>query len=636
MATLRVQNVTKEYGGQVILDDVTIDFHAGQTVGLVGPNGAGKTTLFRVIAGLVTPDIGTVTAARGLDIGYLPQEPAINPANTLLDEVAAAFDELRRLEQKQHALSQQMAEVTGDALAAVMAEYDRVHTRFLAAGGYAFEARLHEVLGGLGFSTADYHLPMSALSGGQKCRAALARLLLEDNTFLLLDEPTNHLDIDAVRWLEKFLAGHQGGAVVISHDRYLLDRIADRIVEVHRGRLHSYPGNYSNYVQARDTRRLTQSRQYEQDQAFIAKERAFIARHMGSQRTAEAKGRLTRLERRLREGEFVTQRPDETRRVKLAFPERDTTRGWVLDVRGLAKAYGDKRLFGDLDLELLPGQRLGITGPNGTGKSTLLKIVMGQVTADGGRARFGSRVQLGFFAQESNELDPEQTVFAAIQAVRGDLGETQVRSQLGRFLFTGDDAFKRIGQLSGGEQSRVRLLRLILGMPNVLVLDEPTNHLDIPAREALEDALAEFPGAVLVVSHDRYFLDRVAERLLIIRTNGHRLHNGNYSHYIAQLEAEQAAAARAAQAEIRPTPRPAPRPRSGGKRQARVPLAELEQAISQREARLSEIAALFSSADTYRDAAAVAQLREELAALQAELTELHAEWSQRVDAGEDA
>jgi ATP-binding cassette subfamily F protein 3 len=631
MANIRVQSVTKEFGGRVILDGVTVEFNSGETVGLVGPNGAGKTTLFRIIAGLLAPDSGSVAGSKGLAIGYLTQDPSINRENTLFDEVAAAFDELRRLEHKQHAVSDRMAITPpGPDLDALMAEYDRVHERFLAAGGYQFETRLNEILGGLGFSPSDYDLPMSALSGGQQCRAALARLLLVENNFLLLDEPTNHLDIDAVAWLEKFLAGHHGGALVISHDRYLLDRIADRIVEVDRAGVSSFPGNYSNYARTRDVRRLTQERQFRQDQDFITRERAFIAKHMAGQRTAEAKGRLKRLERQLADGKFVTERPAERAPIGIDFRPVDQPSGWVVDVQELGKAYGDKRLFSGLSLQVTSQQRLGITGPNGTGKSTLLKIMLGKVEADAGRVRLDPKASFGYFAQDSGQLVADTSVITDFRAARPELSEQAARDQLARFRFFGDDVFKPIEKLSGGERSRLRLLKLILEQPNVLVLDEPTNHLDIPAREALEAALEQFPGTIIAVSHDRYFLDRIIGRLLVIRPEGHRLVSGNYSAYLETLEAERAARER--KTRTRAKARPAASSTSAKPRSpyARHKLEEIEEMIIAHETRLAEISEQFGDEDLYQDPDALGELQDELDAVQAELAELQAAWEERV------
>ncbi|HRS28010.1 MAG: ABC-F family ATP-binding cassette domain-containing protein [Phycisphaerae bacterium] len=648
MGLIRVQNVTKQFGGQVVLNDVSVEFSTGHVVGLVGPNGAGKTTLFKLITGQLAPDLGTVTLSKGLEVGYLPQEPEVAEGQTLHDEVLSVFADVLALEQKLQGISEQMAaQPAGPALDELMQQYDRTTARFEAAGGYTYEQRLGEILGGLGFSQADYKLPMAALSGGQKCRAALAKLLLQESQFLLLDEPTNHLDIDAVRWLEKFLAGHHGGAVIVSHDRYLLDRLAERIVEVEGARLRSFPGNYTNYVQTKAVRQLTQDRQFVNDRAFIQKEREFIAKHMGKQRTAEAKGRLKRLERRLAAGEFTLERTSQREKIKIRFGEADrqvTAGKDVLSVRGLSKAYGEKRLFTDLSLTVPAGSRLGITGPNGTGKTTLLKIVLGQVRADAGEFDLDVKASVGYYAQEATELDPNRTVVQEILTVRQEWLESHARSYAARFLFRGEDPFKRVSQLSGGEQSRVRLMKIILANPNVLILDEPTNHLDIASREVLEEALLEFPGTIIAVSHDRYFLDRICDHLLVMRSNEHALYDGNYSYYIRQVEAERESAAMAAGAEKRPkAAKGGKTPRGGGQDAAaavekpqrtrfhKLRLEELEQLIIDLETRLMELHERFGEPELYHDATGVSELREEFDAVQAELAEAEQEWNARAE-----
>jgi ATP-binding cassette subfamily F protein 3 len=680
MGSIRLQNVGKQFGGQIVLNDVTLDLHSGQVAALIGPNGAGKTTIFRLIAGQYPPDTGTVTLSKGLAVGYLAQEPTIATQKTLRDAVAEAFTDLIAMEQRLQQLGQELAdEHDGPRAGELMTQYDRLHARFEAAGGYSFEQRLNEVLGGLGFSPADYALPVSALSGGQKCRAALAQLLLAgaadasgaSDQFLLLDEPTNHLDIDAVRWLEKFLAGHHGGAVIISHDRYLLDRLAERTIEVQPtpsgGRLESYPGNYTNFVQTRELRRLSAERQYEQDKAFVEKEREYIARYGAGQRARQAQGRLKRLERQIAAGEFVLERSGQRRDAKLEFtdPNRASkspgtfggagqtagTRAGteIVRVEGLRKQYGDKVLFTDLALELYAGQRLGITGPNGTGKTTLLKILLGQVEADTGKVRVAPTARVGYFAQEGTGLDPAKTIVDEILAVRPHLLERDARHIAARYLFSGEDVFKRIGSLSGGEQSRVRFMKLILTAPDVLILDEPTNHLDIPSREALEESLAEFPGTIIAVSHDRYFLDRIAQKLLVLRPDTHHLYPGNYTYYIEQIEQQKAAAEARAEAE-RAAAQEQQRRRQKAARQAaraarghaagdepsalekqlkKLKLDALETYIHERETRVTKLQERFGDATVYKDPAQLERLQTEFDQVKEELAAAEEEWLTR-------
>lgn len=639
MGLIRVQNLVKQFGGRVVFDDLSLELNSGEHIGLVGPNGAGKTTLFRILAGETAPDIGSVTLSRGMLLGYLPQEPQIGLERTLHDEVLSVFAEVLALEQKLEALAAEMS-VAGADVDGLMAEYDRARARFDAAGGYSYEARLAEILGGLGFSQADWKLPMQALSGGQKCRAALAKLLLDEAEFLLLDEPTNHLDIDAVRWLEKFLAGHKGGAVIISHDRYLLDRACDRIIELDGGQARSYPGNYSSYVRVRETQRLTQERQFEKDRAFIEKERDFIARHMGSQRTAEARGRLTRLERRLDAGEFTLARPAERDVLKLGFGAAEGLKPGqdVLELLELSKGYAGRPLFADVSLRLTMGMRLGITGPNGVGKSTLLKVLLGQLPADAGQVRWAAHVRPGYFAQDVRELDPQRTVVQELLAVRPELRELGARNLAARFLFKADDVFKLVGQLSGGEQSRVRLMKLMLGDPNVLIFDEPTNHLDIASREVLEAALADFPGTIISVSHDRYFLDRICNRLLVMRPGEHRLFQGNYTQYIEAFEQEREAAERARAAPEKPASSSEPaaaaaaaRPRRANpqarkSRFGQMAAEELEAFIVAKEREIAAAQERFGEPALYQDPGAAQKLTAEIEALKADLAQAEEEW----------
>jgi len=628
-----------QFGTQVVLEDLSLELGSGETVGLIGANGVGKTTLFRLIAGELQADLGTVTLSKGLKIGYLKQEPDVGLERTLHDEVGSVFADLLALEKKLHAASEEMAGEHDEAeLARLMARYERINEQFIAAGGYGFETRLNEIMGGLGFSPADYALPMSVLSGGQKCRSALAKMLLQDCPMLLLDEPTNHLDIDAVRWLEKFLAGHHGGAVVISHDRYLLDRLADRIVEVERRHVFSYPGNYSNYAQAKQMLLLTEQRRYQKDTEFVKKEREFITKHIAGQRTKEAQGRRKRLDRRLAAGEFVTDKSATTRKAKITFKageDRGKRRGHtVVRCEELTMQYDDNVLFTDLSLQIETGDRFGITGPNGTGKSTLLKIILGEVQQVGGKVEVGAGFKIGYYDQEHGELDLGRTVVEEIRTAAPEMTEQAARSLLARYLFSGEDVYKQTGQLSGGEQSRVRLAKLILAAPDVLVLDEPTNHLDIPSREALEESLLEFGGTIIVVSHDRYFLDRIADRLLVIRADRHTTYAGNYSYYIEQIEREQRGGAptkvsgkkkrsRAQREDVTPKRKSSPYDRLG--------VEELEEMIIAKEEQLALISERFGDPEVCKDPDLLDELKEETDALSCELAQLDEAWQERVD-----
>ncbi|UCE59318.1 MAG: ABC-F family ATP-binding cassette domain-containing protein [Phycisphaerales bacterium] len=635
MAAVAIQGVSRQFGTQVVVADISLELQPRETVGLIGANGAGKTTLFRLITGELPPDKGTITRARGLEIGFLRQEPDISLDRTLHDEVGSVFAELLALEEKMHSISAEMAEkAEGPELAGLMQRYERLNAEFITAGGHKFEARMNEILGGLGFAPSDYLTPLSVMSGGQKCRAALAKLLLQNRTFLLLDEPTNHLDIDAVRWLEKYLAAHHGGAVIVSHDRYLLDRLCDRIVEIEHARVTSYPGNYTNYAKVKELRLLTQQRQYEKDSEFIKKEQQFIEKHIYSQRGKEARGRRTRLQRRLEAGEFVTEKDRSTRTARIKFDRVESGDGVVLRCDELSMAYDDNVLFEDLTFQVPAGGRFGITGPNGTGKTTLLNIILGQVDALGGGLSLRPRLTVGYYSQEHTQFDPNRTIVDEIRDVRTDFSEQDARSHLALYLFTGDDVFKTLGMLSGGEQSRVRLAKLILRQPQLLVLDEPTNHLDIPSREVLEDTLSDFGGTIIVVSHDRYFLDRIVDRLLVLRREGHAIYEGNYSYYIQQVEEDKASAkgkVRAAherkkkQVARDEAKKPGPSPYD------RLSIDELESMVIEHETKLAALHERFADSSVYRDPEILAELQEELEAVETELAEIDAAWQERVE-----
>ncbi|MBI1824920.1 MAG: ABC-F family ATP-binding cassette domain-containing protein [Planctomycetes bacterium] len=663
MAVVNIQNVTKQFGTQIVLLEVSLELISGETVGLVGPNGVGKTTIFRLICGEFAPDLGTVTRSRGTQIGYLKQEPDVLLDRTLHDEVGSVFADLLALEGRLHELADGIAHAHDHpSLPELMTQYDRVNAQFIAAGGHTFEARLNEILGGLGFSESDWAKPMSVLSGGQKCRAALGKLLLEDRELLLLDEPTNHLDIDAVRWLEKFLTGHRGGAVIISHDRFLLDRLCKRILELENRTVTSFSGNYSRYAESKALRDLTRQREFEKDKEFIAKERDYVARYGAGQRARQAKGRKTRLERRLNEGEFVTDAPTARGSMKLQFGRAESRNlgGMALRADDLSMRFTDSEtLFDKLSFQVRSGERLAITGPNGTGKTTLLKILMGEFPASAGTFDFTRGLSIGYYSQDHRTLDPTRNLVEEVRAARSDFTEHDARTMLARFLFRGNDVFKPLGALSGGEQSRVRLATLMLTQPDILILDEPTNHLDIASREVLEESLNEFSGTVIAVSHDRYFLDRIADRLLVMRREGCRLFAGNYSFYLEQIEQEEAAKKEYAKSKIqskkvrtrsvsdgqsgatsqktsigkRGDKHGAPFPRAKSNRFDHLSIDQLEEMVMTKEVELARLQEKFGDPEIYKNAESLAELQEEFDAVQSELTELDAAWQERVESG---
>ena len=639
MSIVRLQNVHIDFGGQTVLDELDWQIQRGEKVGLVGPNGSGKTTLFKLILGQLQPQIGTVTRSRGLQIVYLPQEPTLDSSATLFAEVSSTFDNVRRLEERVAEVAQLISEHHGTpAERELMEEYDELTHRLEAAGGYQYEVTLKEVLGGLGFTPNDYDLPVSALSGGQKCRAALAKLLLQEADLLLLDEPTNHLDIEATRFLEKFLAGYHGAAVIVSHDRYLLDRVVEKIADLDQRKVTVYPCSYSDFAEAKRIRLETQQREYEKQREWIQHQREYAERVKADKsRSAQARGRLKALERLEKSGRIIERPTSSRRKMALDFTPAKRAGDMVLRAVGLRKAYGDTVLFDDFNLEIFRGQKIGIVGPNGVGKTTLLKMAMRRVPPDAGEVRLFENLDVGYYDQEHADLNDDALIIDEIEPHRPGSVETEVRSFLARFLFTGDDVYKRVGNLSGGEQSRVVLAKLMWNKPQVLILDEPTNHLDIPAREALEEALIAYDGAILLVSHDRYFLDRVVNELLVLPERArYELIPGNWSTYEARLAAEEAAR-KAAEEEARREQRKAHRPgrkprtlREAGADldgpYARWSLEELEEAIMDREAKLAELDRQFADPAVYKDADRSRTLQAEAQALRAELAQLNAAW----------
>ena len=632
MAVVHIQNVTKQFGGQIVLGGVSMEIAPRERVGLIGVNGAGKTTLFRILAGEMTPDTGTITVSKGIEVGYLPQEHDAPTDRTLLEVVGRAFDELLAMETKLRSLADRIAGAHEDpAVHEWMRSYDRLHARFVTAGGHRFEMRLKEILGGLGFGESDHNKPMSQLSGGQRCRASLARLLLEDKSLLLLDEPTNHLDIDATRWLEKYLTRHDGPVVIISHDRYLLDRLCHRMIEIERGRATSYSGNYTRYAETKQRMRLTQRREFEKDRAFLQKERAFIAKHISGQRTKEAQGRRTRLERRLAAGEFVTRQATTDRSAAIRFRQAQTAESTVLRCDELTIGYGETALASGLTFQLAPSERFAITGPNGTGKTTLLRSLRGEIELLAGEFHFAPKLAIGYYAQNEQPDDPDRIVLDELRECCPELTEQRARNVLATFLFRGDDVFKPMRALSGGEQSRIRLAKLILGNPDILILDEPTNHLDIVSRERLEEALLSFTGSIIAVSHDRYFLDQIAQRLLVVRPEGHAIYRGGYTDYVRAIESTDRSAVNAP-----PKKKKAKQPNTDAKRAKPSPydtlsIEQLEEMVLQREIKLAALQEKFGDPEICKNPGLLAELKEDVEELTRELAEVDLAWQQRAE-----
>ncbi|MFN2243796.1 MAG: ABC-F family ATP-binding cassette domain-containing protein [Anaerolineae bacterium] len=596
MSILVAERLAKSYDPQDIFWDVSCTVARGDRIALVGRNGTGKTTLLRILIGQEPPSSGYVHRAKGLRIGFLPQGASLEGDHTLWEEIMTVFESLQGLEHKLHQLELEMADpATAEA---ALEAYAPLRDRFEQMGGYTYHDRAKHVLMGLGFPPEEHDMPLSHLSGGQKTRAFLARLLLESPDLLLLDEPTNHLDLQAIEWLEGYLNTWDGTVVMVAHDRYFMDRTARKVWELAFGQLEVYSGNYSHYVQQRSERYERHLKEYRAQQQYIAKEEDYIRRYMAGQRSRQAKGRLKRLER-FREDEAMD-RPLEERSISLRFQTPLRSGDKVIWTQDLEVGYDPAApLFHCPDLDLRRGECVALLGPNGSGKTTFLKTILGEIDPLSGHARLGASLKIGYFAQVHSDLDPEKSVLDTILEVKNlPLGEA--RSYLARFLFTGDDVFKRIGDLSGGEQSRVALAKLVLLRANFLLLDEPTNHLDIASQEILEEVLDDFSGTIVLVTHDRYLVDRLASQLWIIDPEQEALEAfpGSWAEYVDERNRD----------EQQPEARQAKDKWSSDQRQLR---REEQRARREFEARQQE------AAEIERE---IHRLEEQLKALQNEIT----------------
>ncbi|MBC7782333.1 MAG: ABC-F family ATP-binding cassette domain-containing protein [Burkholderiales bacterium] len=513
MPLIQLNNIEKILGDRLIFDKLVLSIEKGERVGLIGNNGEGKTTLFRTIVGEITPDVGEVGIPRGTKVGYLKQDATFDAGNTLIDEAELAFSEMHDMSHKLREIEHGMADAQGEALDKLLARYEKLQHQFDESGGYAWSHRLEATLLGVGLGRDVWETNVEKLSGGQRSRLALAKLLIAEPDLLLLDEPTNHLDLEAIEWLEEYLLAFNGAMLLISHDRYLLDRLTTRIVWLTQRRLKSYPGNFSAFLEQKALEELSQKRAYELQQKDIAKQQEFIRRFSAGQRAREAQGRAKKLNRLLK-SDAVIDSVQSRKSMHVRFSNDARAGDQLLRVKELTKSFDDRVIWKDIAFNVKPGERIGIIGPNGSGKTTLLKILIGELDADDGEIRWGTNLNIGYYDQRLDEFDPDNTILEEVHD--GIIPERKARDMLGSLLFSGDDVDKRMGDLSGGERARVALAELMLENPNVILLDEPTNHLDLQSADALERTLSNYDGTLLIVSHDRYFLQKIATRMLII------------------------------------------------------------------------------------------------------------------------
>ena len=638
---LSCQNISKAFVENQVLKNVSFHIEDHEKAAIVGINGAGKTTLLRIIVGEMTPDDGQVVLAKDKTLGYLAQNSTVDTSHTIYEELLSVKADLLRLEEKIRECENNMKHADGDALEDLMKQYTSLSHAFETGGGYLYRSELVGVLKGLGFTEDEFSKPVATLSGGQKTRVALGRLLLQNPDLIILDEPTNHLDMNSIAWLETYLLNYKGAVLIVSHDRYFLDRIAGKVIEIDQSKATTFMGNYSDYAIKKEQLRvaawnayMNQQREIKHQEEVIEKLKSFN-REKSIKRAESREKMLDKIE--------VIEKPSEVRTdMKLTLTPRILSGNDVLTVEHLSKSFDSHKLFTDVNFEIKRGEHVAIIGDNGSGKTTLLKILNGLVPADQGTFRLGSNVEIGYYDQEHHVLHSEKTLFEEISDDYPYLNNTQIRNVLAAFLFTGEDVFKRISDLSGGERGRVSLAKLVLSNANFLILDEPTNHLDIMSKEILEDALNGYEGTILYVSHDRYFINRTAHRILDLTEGQFVSYVGNYDYYLEKhdtvmaaieastpqsADADNTAATKAAESEVKLDWK-AQKEEQARLRKKENDLKKCEEKIAELETRISEIDAEMSDPSIGTQVAKLQELTKEQAACQEQLEKLYEQWEE--------
>ena len=638
---LSCQNISKAFVENQVLKNVSFHIEDHEKAAIVGINGAGKTTLLRIIVGEMTPDDGQVVLAKDKTLGYLAQNSTVDTSHTIYEELLSVKADLLRLEEKIRECENNMKHADGDALEDLMKQYTSLTHAFETGGGYLYRSELVGVLKGLGFTEDEFSKPVATLSGGQKTRVALGRLLLQNPDLIILDEPTNHLDMTSIAWLETYLLNYKGAVLIVSHDRYFLDRIAGKVIEIDQSKATTFMGNYSDYAVKKEQLRvaawnayMNQQREIKHQEEVIEKLKSFN-REKSIKRAESREKMLDKIE--------VIEKPSEVRTdIKLTLTPRILSGNDVLTVEHLSKSFDSHKLFTDVNFEIKRGEHVAIIGDNGSGKTTLLKILNGLVPADQGTFRLGSNVEIGYYDQEHHVLHSEKTLFEEISDDYPYLNNTQIRNVLAAFLFTGEDVFKRISDLSGGERGRVSLAKLVLSNANFLILDEPTNHLDIMSKEILEDALNGYEGTILYVSHDRYFINRTAHRILDLTEGQFVSYVGNYDYYLEKhdtvmaaieastpqsADADNTAATKAAESEVKLDWK-AQKEEQARLRKKENDLKKCEEKIAELEARISEIDTEMSDPAIGTQVAKLQELTKEQAACQEQLEKLYEQWEE--------
>ena len=630
MILLSLQGVQKSFGTNEVLRNASLVLQDGQRMGLVGVNGCGKSTLMKIIAGVETSDGGTITLQKGLRLGYLAQQGEVGEGRTVLEELESVFEPVVRMERQLRELEEQMGECGDDMtrLSRLGNQYDQLTQEFERRNGYGWRSTVQGVLAGLGFRKEQQGQLASLLSGGERTRLCLGRMLLTEPDLLLLDEPTNHLDLKSIAWLEEYLRTYKGAVLLISHDRYFMDHVCDRMCELLLGTTECYDGNYTQYIEQRTERFEIRMRAYELQQKEIARQEAIIARYRQFNREKSIRLAESR-EKRLEKVERL-EKPQDESAIRFRFDTRRRTGDDVLMIDDLSKGYDGRTLFRQVKLHVRAGDRIALIGDNGVGKSTLIKCITGEVKPDEGTIRFGAGVDLGYYDQHQAHLHDSKTVLDEVWDDFHRLDQTEVRGALGLFLFTGDEVLMPIGTLSGGEKGRVALTKLMLRKDNVLLLDEPTNHLDMDSREVLEDALADFPGTILAISHDRYFINRFATKVIVLTQDGLLEYLGNYDDYfekVNRLQEPDGATAGMTRTAIEKERRKS-REEERRIRERKAALAAAEAAIAKAEDEAMELEAQLADSATYQDADLAARLAKAYQQKKDEIERLYAEWEE--------
>lgn len=637
MIVLSCSDISKGYVVDNIIENVSFSVNDNEKIGLIGLNGAGKTTLFNILTGSLDPDSGEIYRVKNKKLGYLKQNTKIESNMSIMDEMLTIFGDVIKIEENLNTLSHKISDFTEsdnqEELESLMATYAKLSEQFEEADGYGFKSLIRGVLKGLGFSEKEFNKPINLLSGGQKSRVMLAKLLLEKADILLLDEPTNHLDIDAISWLEKYIKSFCGAAIIISHDRYFLDNTVDRILLLENKKLSSYNGNYTEFMKKRKQELELKIKQYDEYEKEIEKQEEMIRRlhAYGSKRNIrQAFSRQKALDKIKKMDRPQT----DNKKVKLHFIPKVKSGKDVLKVENLSVSYDDYDVFKNVSINIYKGDRAGIIGPNGIGKSTLLKVVANKLNKFNGSVETGHYVNIGYYDQEQTSLDDENTVIDEIWDSNPDFNYYDIRTMLAQFLFTGDDLYKIVGELSGGEKSRLSLLKLMTSNANFLLMDEPTNHLDIDSKEMLEDALLNYGGTVLVVSHDRYFLNKIANNIYDMSSDGVFQYLGNYDYYLqkkAELEEGDDEIIEAKTKTQINAEKKKEREQIRDRQKREKTIKTLEEMIQMHENKIAELELALCQPSTYDDKVLVIKLNENLNTLKSELDQYYNEWTEILD-----